>query len=190
MDKNWKIKKTKLVEKKLKSEQDKAVFEVIRAMEYKKDREKDITEQVTKEYSKAREEAEKHKGDKHQITLGLDELNAFSAENRNQYLFALLADTVVDNTPIHRIRSEATEKSDERFEGIYWIHPETYAITHIDLQPSKNPKMVKKLHMKLWFKEFEGNRWMPVQTWTRVFVNLLIKKIRIESEGLYSDYVF
>jgi len=198
MDKHWTPKKTTVIEKQITKNRDNYSVDIIRAVEYKKGKEKDITDDVKKENAKNREksekEAEENRGEngekKHELKLGLDDLIPFGEEQRNQFNFLLIPDTLVNAHRYYRIQTRAIEPSEECYEGIYWIDSDTYAITTIDLHPSKNPKFVKELQMKFWFEEIESNHWLPVQIWTRVYISLLIKKFRIQTEEVYSNYQF
>lgn len=203
MDKHWKPKATKSIEKRLIKNGDEAYFDVIKAMEIKKDEEKDITEEVRKEYNSAREKAKEEaemenedkdngeeEGGRRGISMTMEDLDPFGEARRELYNFLALPDTISEGQRYFRVKTMAIEPSDKVFEGEYWINPETHAIVIADLHPSKNPKMVSELKMRFRFEEIGEGRWMPRKIWTHIYVNLLIKKIRVETEEVYSDYHF
>lgn len=196
MDKNWNPKKTKIIEKKFTKNQENRSVDIIRAVEVKKNKENDITDEIKKEMNEKREKEEEEKEEeedqeeKRELKLGLNDMNPFDVERRDQFNFTLLSDTLVNTHRYSRIQTKAKEPSKDLYEGIYWIDSDTYALTYMEIYPSQNPKFVKELRLKFWFEEMEPNHWMPVQIWTRVFVSILIKKIRIQTEEVYSNYRF
>jgi len=203
MDSRWQPVTTRQIGKRLIKQGDVTWFEVIRAVEFEKGREKDITEKVREEYDRARahaeEEAAGHEAEngddgngeeKHQVSLGMDDINPFQEDRRDLYSFHMLPDTMAQGRRYIRVRTTAVEPSPDVYEGTYRIDPDTYSIDSMALHPSKNPKFVRELALKFRFQDMGGGRWMPVQIKTRVYVNLLIKKIRIETEEVYSEYVF
>ncbi|MBN1895379.1 hypothetical protein JW906_12835 [bacterium] len=195
MNGKWQPEKIVLTEKRAFQKDGKTWEEIIRVTEKEKGREKDLTEKASKEAAKAREkadraEAEKDSSDKKEVSLGLGDLFPFSEEKRPSYSFSMLGDTLIENRSLLRIRAEAIQKNEKIFEGVFSIDPETKDVRMVDLQPSKNPKFVKNMRMQMSFDVMPGNRMVVTRTWMRVFASLLIKKIRIEAEEKYSDYVF
>lgn len=203
MDSHWKPKTTRSIEKKLVKQGDEVYYEIIKAVEIKKNEEKDITGEIQKRNMEARqnveEEAEKEKAEtdgedkkegRHELKMTMDDLNPFNEERRKLYTFDMLPDTTADDQHYYRLKTTAVEPSDKLYEGVYWINADTRVIEYMILQPSKNPKLVKELKMRFRFREMDDGRWMPVKIWTHVYVNLLIKKIRVETEEVYSDYKF
>ncbi len=196
MDKNWQVKKIKVIEKVVTQKDSVRNEEIIKATEFEKDKEKDITEDVRKEQAEQLRELEEEESDPDEneensaMSLSLESIFPFADSTRDQYHFTLLADTVIDGKSHFQIEAIAKEESSERIEGIYRIQADTYTITYMDLHFSKNPRFVKDLHMKFWFDEFDGNHWHPIKTWTHIHVGLLIKNIRREFEETYSDYGF
>ena len=195
MDKNWTPKKTTVIEKQFTKNQENSTVDIISAVEYRKNKEKDITDEVRKEITKNRKNEgkkgeEESQEEKHELKLGLNDMIPFNVEKHDQFNFLLLPDTLVNTHRYTRIQTRAIEPSDNHYEGIYWIDSDTYAINYMELHPSKNPKFVKELQMKFWFEEMGPNHWLPVKIWTRVFAGIFIKKIRIQTEEVYSNYQF
>ncbi len=196
MDKHWQVKKIKVIEKVVTQKDSVRNEEIVRATEYEKDKEKDITEDIRKEQAEQLKELEEEQADPDEnernsaMSLSLESIFPFADSTRHQYLFTWMADTVIDGKSYIQIESVAKGKSNEWIEGIYRIQADTYMITHMDLHFSKNPRFVKELRLKFWFNEFDGNRWLPVKIWTHIHVGLLIKNIRREFEETYSDYIF
>jgi hypothetical protein len=195
MNGKWQPDKIVLTEKRAFQKDGKTWEEIIRVTEQENGREKDLTAKAAEEASKAREKAdkaaaEKDSSDKKEVSLGLGDLFPFSGEKRPLYSFSMLEDTVIENRRLLRIRAEAKEKNEKNFEGVFCIDPETKDVRMVDLRPSKNPKFVKNMRMRMSFDVLPGGRMVVTRTWMRVFASLLIKKIRIEAEETYSDYVF
>ena len=192
MDKHWEPEKIKIIEKKMIKNGEDITIQVSRAVEIKDGEEKDITEDVRKEVENSQETVEEkdHDKDKEEgkrtVSLSSDELNPFSNENKSLYTFILLPDTL----NFHRIQTTAKEPDDKRFEGIYRINQTTGSIEQMDLHPSKNPRFVKSFNFTLKFSEINETRWVLTYSRVRVYVSLLIKKIRIVTEDAYSDFVF
>ena len=196
MNKQWQTEKIKVTEKIITQKDSVRNEEIIKVTEYQKDKEKDITDEVRKEQTKRLKELEEERSDRTEneesntLSLSLESFFPFGDSLRDQYHFTLMADTVIDGQSYFRIQAISKEKSRDRIEGTYWIRTDTYTITYMDLHFSQNPRFVKDLRMKLWFTEFDNNRWLPVRIWTHVHVGLIIKNIRMEVEEIYSEYVF
>ncbi|MBN2030969.1 hypothetical protein JW824_12085 [bacterium] len=196
MDKNWQVKKIKVIEKVVTQKDSVRNEEIIKATEFEKDKEKDITEDVRKEQAEQLKEQEEQQSDAGEneengrMSLSLESVFPFADSTRDQYHFTLMADTVIDGKSYFQIEAIAKEESREQIEGIYRIQADTYTITYMDLHFSKNPRFVKDLRMKFWFNEFDENRWLPIKIWTHIHIGILIKNIRREYEENHSDYIF
>jgi len=195
MNGQWQPDKIVLTEKRAFQKDGKTWEEIIRMTEKENGREKDLTEKASKEAAKAREKADRaaakaDSSDKKEVSLGFGDMFPFSKEKRPSYAFSMLGDTVMDDRRLIRIRAAALKKDEKNFEGVFCIDPETKDVRMADLRPSKNPKFVKNMRMVLSFDVLPGDRMVVTRTWMRVFASLLIKKIRIEAEEMYSDYVF
>ena len=190
MDKHWQPKETTIIEKQMVVDAGRAEFEILRAVEKKKNKEKDITEAVREEWRESQSKENEDEEEKREVTLTTEDMIPFGEERRSLYEFSQLPDTTIDNTLIHRIQSRAIHKDKDVYEGIYWIQADTYAIIRTVLHPSKNPKFVKELQLDFRFQELEGSRWNLSRMTSRVFIDLLVKKMRFQSEEVFRDYQF
>lgn len=193
MDNAWRTEKTVTTEKIIRTRQGRSRQEIIRATEFKDGVEKDITQTAAAEAAKAEEKsAEKDKDSQRsgEKKFELEELLPFAVDKRPFYRFELLADTTMENRRLLRIRAKTIDPDEDRFEGLYYVDPKTLDVRMIDIQPSKNPKFVKSLHMRMSFDVLPGNRLILTRTWMRVYAGILIKKIRLEVEETYSNYRF
>lgn len=193
---DWEPEKTTIVEKKMTVDSTGAAFDILHAVEIEKGKEKDITLDLQKKMEEEkRKQEEKEDEDnkdeeKRSVSLGSKELNPFSEENRSQYNYCLLPDTVADSTAYYRIQTIAKVPDDKRFQGVFWINKKNSVIERIKLKPSKNPKFVKDFDLAFRFEGLDSNHWVIRQSHVRVYVSLLIKKIRIVSEETYENYRF
>lgn len=192
MDKAWQPEKIVRIEKKIYTTEGHSRQEILRATEIKDGVEKDITQSTAAEAAHVEEKAEadsKHSG-RREKKFELEELLPFAVEKRPFYRFELLADTTVANRRLLRISAKAIDKDEERFEGFYYIDPQTRDVRMIDIQPAKNPKFVKEMHMRMSFDVLPVDRLILTRTWMRVYAGVLVKKIRLEVEETYSDHRF
>jgi hypothetical protein len=195
MDGDWKPEKVIRTEKKAFRKNGEQGEEIIQAVESEKGKERDITQKAREESAKSMEKSRRREkagkdGTGGQVRLGLEGLIPFSNAKRPDYSFTLLPDTVVSGVKWVCVQALARQKDSERYEGRYWIDPDTYDIRLMDVRPSKNPKFVKDLRMRFSFDVLPENRMVVTRTWMRVFAGIVIKKFRMELEETYSDYRF
>jgi len=193
MDKAWQPEKVVRTEKKIYTQEGRSRQEIIRATEIKDGVEKDITQTAAAEAAKAREKAAENSKDSQQSRekkFELEELLPFAVDKRPFYRFVLLADTTMENRRLLCIRAKTIDQEEERFEGLYYIDPQTRDVRMIDIRPSKNPKFVKELHMRMSFDVLPGDRLILTHTWMRIYAGILVKKVRLEVEETYSDHRF
>ena len=193
MDNAWQPEKTVTTEKIIHTRQGHSRQEILRATEIKDGVEKDITQTAAAEAAKAEEKAaEKDKDSQRsgEKKFELEELLPFAVDKRPFYRFELLADTTVESRRLLRICAKTIDPDEERFEGLYYVDPQTCDVRMIDIRPSKNPKFVKSLHMRMSFDVLPGDRLVLTRTWMRVYAGILVKKIRLEVEETYLDYRF
>jgi len=200
VNKNWEPEKTTIVEKKMTVDSSGAVFDIIRAVEIEKSKEKDITvdlrEDVKKEghdqdrHEEENEDTENEEGGKRSVTLGSDDLNPFSEKNRSQFDFVLLPDTLADSTAYYRIQTIAKVPDEKRYQGIFWINQKNAVVERMKLEPSKNPRFVKDFDLAFRFEGLDSKHWVVKESKVHIYVSLLVKKIRIVSEETYSNYKF
>jgi hypothetical protein len=191
MDKNWKPKTTTVIEKRMILNGKENRQEIIRAVEIIKGQETVITEKIQEKLQKSEEKIEDpEKKKKKELSLSGEDLIPFQETRRNLYEFQQLPDTLVQGVQLYCIRTRALEPSENVYEGLYLIQPETAAIVVIMIHPSKNPRFVKRLNLEMHFIEMPGDRWVLSKMHARVFADLLIKKIRMDTEEEYDNYRF
>jgi hypothetical protein len=72
----------------------------------------------------------------------------------------------------------------------YCIHPDSMTVLGAEMKPSKNPKMVKTMTLNLRFVMDGQGRYFIRNFRMRFYVNLFIKKIRMEIDEEYGDIQF
>ena len=166
--------------------------EIHKVTETKKGKIKDLTEDARKE---AQKEKEKHKHDDEDKEKNNEEGNSLSmslkdlwmpAEYRKNYQVNLLPDTLIENRPVYVIQIDTDIESDSTYKGTYYIAKNTYDLVMMDFAPTKNPKMVRELRMKMWFYPPERDMLLLKKSWTKVYASLVIKKFRMIFEEDYS----
>jgi hypothetical protein len=72
----------------------------------------------------------------------------------------------------------------------YAVHPDSMTVLSVDLTPSKNPKMVSQMAMRMrFFMDSRGHYFMK-NFWMRIYINLLVKKFRSEITEEYSGFQY
>jgi len=197
MDNSWKPGKVTSIFKQIRQVDSSRVETITRAVEIQKGKETDITEKVLANEKKRQDRAKgktedakqsKKEGRNQTFAVGYKELYPFSDEERKQYIFSQKPDTVLSGKPLLHILASARERTGNRYEGSYFVDPQTYDILLIDAAPAKNPKFVKDMRIRMAFEVLPGNYWMFKSYRMRIFASLLIKKVRIEAEETYSDF--
>jgi hypothetical protein len=210
MDSKWRPEKQVVVTKRIVKQGDGADETILSAVEISKGVEKDVTEKMKetarkekekqarkkREKSDLREQAggkdggekkEEEKGGGGSFTMSNEQLYPFSGKKAGLYTFTQLADTAVDGKTLLRIRAEAKTDNPETYEGLFFIDPETWDVLFMDEWPSKNPKFVKRMRMKMEFTVMPGNFYVFKRFWMSVEASFLVKKIRMEFEESHSD---
>lgn len=199
MDKKWNPKKVVVVEKQIIQQGEKRREVILKATEFKKGVEKDVTAEHREYERKRMEKAEKRRrereGKKKQdgdgegsFSLSMDELFPFAPEKQEKFFFHQFADTVIDGRAVICLETRAKEQSEKLYEGNYYVDRETYDVLMVDVSPSKNPKFVKEMHLKMWFDVLDENYYVIKAYWMRVYAGIFIKKIRMEVEETYKNY--
>jgi hypothetical protein len=198
MDKEWNPKEVVVVEKKVIQQREKRREVILKATEFKKGVEKDVTAEYREQERKRMEKAEKRRrerekeggngGEGGSLSLSSDETFPFAPEERKNFFFNQLSDTVIDGRAVICLETRAKEKSEKLYEGKYYVDRERYDVLMVDLRPSKNPKYVKEMRMKMWFDVLPENHQVLTAFWMRVYAGIFIKKIRMEVEETYKDY--
>jgi len=196
MTRKWTPKETTIVEKKIIQEKGKRLEEILKATEISKGKEKDVTEKLQKDEinrRKKQEERIEKEGENSDegggsFSLGLDSINPFSKEKRDLFEFSALSDSLIGERPVFCIHTTVKQPSDSLYQGRYFVDQETMDILLMDIHPSKNPKAVKELHLKMWFDVLPGNYYVITDYWMKVYASIVIKGFRFLVEEQYSDY--
>lgn len=200
VDKNWKAKKTTLVEKIVRSRGGIREEEILTAVETEKGKRKDVTrkmrEETRKQQEKARKERAKRKkngektpggGDGRQ-DLTLEQMLPFSEEKRQGYIFRKGEDVSFEGKTVLVLESRAKVRSDKFFEGTYYIDPLSYDVLRAFIKPAKNPGPLKKMEMEFLFQVLPEGLLIPRETRVRIHVGLVVKNIRMEVQEVYRSF--
>ncbi len=196
MDKNWEPKKKTVVEKLVTVKDNARVEKVLRATEYDGDKTKDVTAKFRAEAEKLNKKSESRegkdggrKGGRYRgLDLNRGELFPFEENKRKDYDFEVSEGFLEADRKVIILETRSRQKSSEYYEGKFYIHPETYDILRVELQPAKNPGPLKLLEMHIDFRHLPGGYLVIDTARVRIHVGLIIKNIRMESEEIYSDY--
>jgi len=201
MNAQWKPEKEVVVTKRIVQHQDSAqgirIDEtVIRAVEIIQGREKDVTEKMKGTVKKRRAKQRrtgpedgdgKGKRRGQGFSMSNDDIYPFGEKKKNLFRFTQLADTAIGGKSFLRIQAEAKVPDQETYEGRFTVDRETYDVLLMDVQPSKNPKFVKRITMQMEFDVLPGPYIVLKRFWMLLDASLLIKKIRMEFEETHSD---
>jgi len=200
VDKNWKAKKTTLVEKIVRMRDGVREEEILSAVETEKGRKKDVTQKLRNETRKQQEKAKKkrakqeRKGEKSskrgggRQELTLDEMFPFNEKKREKYIFQQGENVVFEGKTALVLESKAKLRSDKYYEGTYFIDPDSFEILRALIKPAKNPGPIKKLEMEFFFQVLPEGFFVPKETRVRVHVGLVIKSIRMEIQEVYKSF--
>ena len=201
MDSHWQPKKVRHVEKIRHRAGDLVWEDIIRATVFEKGQEKDITEKAREKAEKHKETAEKkhreseknkNKKNKKGMSLAGDDIFPFDKEKRQNFQFVFGPDTTWQGTRVISLVAKAKIKNEKVFNGTYYINPATLDVVGVRLHPTKNPKFVKSMDLKMGFVVLgqEKRYFLPAFVWTRVYASLLIKKMRFIINEEFSEYKF
>ena len=200
MSSRWQPKETLLIKKEVQVINDERTEKILEALVSKKGKTKDETQKYIKKANKEREKAErkkrkqKEKGnnekseDKRSLSMSYEDMFPFNEEKREKYIFSRLPDSQVEGKTLHILASQAKEKGEKFWEGKYYIDPESFAILHIDLKPSKKPKHVKELRMQMEFTENPQGYFIFKKIRMKVDAGIIIKHIRMLVEEEYTNF--
>ncbi len=180
MDGDWQPKSITVVEKKIIRDDSTQHVEIIKAIKREKGKEVDVT-------AEHRKRQQRSKG---ATSFTRDELFPFSRTERDRYVFALGPDSTVGGRPVRVLRVTAKEQSEKTLNGSYYIDPETLLVLAVAVRPSKLPKLVKDLSMRMSFNLGENGHYLLREFWMRMYASLLVKKIRLEVLEEYKEQTF
>ena len=200
MDKNWKPKKETVVQKTVLMKGETRQEKIQSAVEIENGKQKDVTQkyinQAYKDMQKRAREAKKSKDKnsddeedrRRHMELSLEEMFPFSERNKDNYDFALLGETTLEEIPVYVLDAKSKQRTKDFFDGIFYIGKETWDILHAELQLAKNPGPLKVMEMKMDFYVLPQGYFALKKIYVRIHVGLVVKNIRQEVIDEYSDY--
>jgi hypothetical protein len=187
MDSDWKPETVARIEKEVTFLDSNRQETIIKAVRTGKDgKEEDITREMVENDRKNRKGQKDKNKQGHSLSMGSEELFVFAKEKRGGYDFSWLSDSLLDGRRVARLSAVPKKKDVERFRMTYAIHPDSMTVLLVEMRPSKNPKMVRQLLMTLRLSQDSDGHYFMRRFWMRVFVNLIVKKIRTEVSEEYS----
>ncbi len=171
------------------------VDSVLQAIEKKDGKSLDVTQEWIKKVAKDRAEQEKRKNDKKKhddkkeasFSMGSEDLFVFRREVRSDYRFFWMKDTVVGGRSLRRFTASPRIPAEDRFFAEYVLSQDSATVMCARLTPGKFPKMVKHMGMSMRFTIDPEGRYFMDDFAVRVFVSLIVKKIRMEITESYKD---
>jgi hypothetical protein len=199
MTSEWKPKSTVTSEKNISVDGGLWSEEILSATETEDGRTRDVTAKLRTE---ARERAEKQRRSsaderkdeqrsrgRRSLDIARDEVLPFGPDKRDGYDFALEETTDLDGTSVIVLRSRSHVRSQEKFEGLYFVDPETHDVVRAELTIAKKPGPLKRLEMEVDFGVLPGGHQVMKKAVMRIHVGLIVKNIRIEAVETYSDHI-
>lgn len=123
----------------------------------------------------------------------LAEILPFGPESRSDFEFLLHpegeaggdVDAAGERPLVLRVRPKAPAPG--RWHGVYTVDPRTYDILKAEIRPSKNPRFVKEIVLKIDIDVLHRKFFVLKRTNLKVNAGFLIKRIRKIVEEEYSD---
>ena len=187
MDADWKPETVTRTEKEVTFLDSNRQETIIKAVRTGKDgKEEDITQEMIENDTKNRKDQRDKNKRGQSFSMNGDDLFVFSKQRRGEYDFSWLSDSLLDGRRVARLYAVPKKKDVERFRMTYAVHPDSMTVLMVEMRPSKNPKMVRQLLMTLRLSQDLDGHYFLSRFWMRVFVNLIVKKIRTEVSEEYS----
>ncbi len=199
MNSAWKPKKTTTTEKTVTVDGGLWSEEILSAAETEDGKTRDVTKKLRE---KARARAEKQKrqsADKRKneqrsrgrrsLDMIRDEALPFGPGKRPGYDFTVKGTADLDGTPAILLQSRSRVRSEEKLEGRYYIHPDTFDVLRAELTIAKRPGPLKRIEMKVDFLVLPEGHMVMKKAVIRIHIVIIVKNIRIEAVETYSDYV-
>jgi len=199
MTADWKPKSTVRSEKIVSVERGLWSEEILSATETEDGRTRDVTAKLRAEArgraEKQRRASEQERNDEQRrrgrrsLDIARDEVLPFGPAKRDGYDFTLEAPSTLDGTPVVILRSRSHVRSEEKFEGLYFVDPATHDVVRAELTIAKKPGPLKRMEMEIDFGVLPGGHQVMKKAVMRIHVGLIVKNIRIEAVETYSDHV-
>lgn len=216
MNSAWKPTKTTTVEKIVTVDGRRRSEEILKAVETEGGRTRDITEKMRTEARERAESRERQpdgqksghgrlesdppeenpRGDgersgsrrRRGLNFSLNEILPFSPEMRTGYNFTIKGPFILNGAPVIVLQSRSKVRSEEKFEGLYYIDPTTHDVLRAELTMAKKPAPLKRMEMEVEFAVLAGGHQVMTRAAIRMHVGLVVKNIRIEAVETYSDH--
>jgi hypothetical protein len=199
MSSEWKPKKTTTADKVVTVDGGRWSEEILSAVETEGGKTRDVTAKLQAE---ARERAEKQRRStgeerkdeqrsrgRRSLDMTRDEVLPFGPDKRAGYDFTLKGPAELDGAPVIVLQSRSRVRSEEKLEGLYYIHPETFDVLRAELTIAKKPGPLKRMEMEVDFQVLPEGYQVMKKAVMRIHVGIIIKNIRIEAVETYGDYV-
>jgi hypothetical protein len=188
MDSDWKPETVTRIEKDVTMRDSIRHETLVRAVRTEKDgRQVDVTQEMIESDRNSGKDG-KRKGQSY--SMNSEDLFVFGRQRRAEYDFSWLSDSLADGIRVSRLSAVPRKKDVERFRMTYLVDPDSMTVLGVEMRPSRNPKMVKQLAMSLTLSRDSAGHYFLSRFWMRIYVNLLVKKIRTEYSEEYSGFQY
>lgn len=182
MDGHWRPKKETIIQELVTKRDTVRTVKIIKAIVKEKGKETDVTQKVNKD--------QKKQGKKRGIRFGAKDFFPFDRQKRNMYVFQFLPDTTIKNSVVKVLKVKALKPDEDLFNGTYFINAKTAHLVRLNLHPSKNPKMVKEMKLRMNFGINDFGNYIVKDFETITFAQFLLKKYRYKIVEKYKNYKF
>ncbi|NIA28978.1 MAG: hypothetical protein GWP06_03585 [Actinobacteria bacterium] len=182
MDRHWHPKKETVIQKLVTKKDTLRSIKIIKAILREKGKEKDITQKVIQDQQKKK----KNGG----MQFNAKGFFPFSRKNRVKYDFSFMPDTTINNKVLKVLAVRAQKPGEGLFNGTYFIDSKEFNLISLTLHPSKNPKMVKAMKMRMNFAINDFGNYVVKDSETIAFAQFLLKKYRYKIIEKYENYKF
>jgi hypothetical protein len=181
MDGKWKPKKVTTTHKVVTKVDSLETTEIISSTIEEKGKVKDNTAEAIKE-----ENSEKGR----KMKIGGKDFFPFNSENRNKFSFQVKTDSLFEGTSVTVLECVAGEAKQGLFNGSYYFDVDDLTLLGLVARPSKNPKMVKDMLLKMSFGINENDVYNIKSFEMKVHVKVLIKNMRMHVFETYEKYEY
>jgi len=199
MSSDWMPKSTTISEKIITLEGNSWSEEILSAQEIEDGRSRDITNKLQ---ARAREKAEKQRRSAGEARKNeprgrgrrspdviREEAFPFGPEKRSGYDFTVKGPAELDGTSVILLQSRSRVRSDEKLEGLYYVHPETFDVLRAELTLAKRPIPVRRIEVEIDFLVLPEGYQVMKKAVVRVHLGFIIKNVRVENVEIYSDHI-
>jgi hypothetical protein len=198
MTAEWKPKSTTTSEKIVRMDGPYWSEEILSATETEDGRTRDVTAKMREEAREraakqrrstpAEREADQRSRGRRGLDMARDEIFPFGPDKRSGYDFTLEGPSEIDGAPVLVLRSRSLVRADNKFEGLYFVDPETYDVQRVEMTLAKRPSVLKRMEMEIDFAVLPEGHHMMVKAVMRIHVGVVVKNIRVEAVETYTDF--